>query len=202
MTSKMTNKMTNKMTSKTTARTSRLAPSISATLTAALLVLATGCQSSKTKATPENFIQALNSHFQTHSECLFPEPPRFPLGTSDKTQTRQFDSLVKAQLLTVAQEPAIHVSRYTVTTVGTRYAPRFCYGHRTVTAIDSFTPPAQANGFPETRVTYRYTLQDVPIWAKTPEVQAAFPAMAKATTQESTAQATLAGTLAGWQVPD
>jgi hypothetical protein len=194
--------MTSKMTGTTTASTSRPASSLSATLTAVLFILATGCQSSKTKATPENFIQGLNAHFQTHSECLFPEAPRFPLGTSDKTQIKQFDSLVKAQLLTAAQEPAIHVSRYTVTTIGARYAPRFCYGHRTVTAIESFTPPAQANGFPETRVTYRYTLQDVPIWAKTPEVQAAFPEMAKASTQESTAQATLAGTLAGWQVPD
>jgi hypothetical protein len=194
--------MTRKTTSKTDASTSLLTLSVSTTLAAALLVLATGCQSSKTKATPENFIQALNANFQTHSECLFVEAPRFPYGTSDKAQIKQFDSLVKAQLLTVAQEPAIHVSRYSVTTIGARYAPRFCYGHRTVTAIDSFTPPAQANGFPETRVTYRYTIQDVPIWAKTPEVQVAFPEMAKATTQESTAQATLAGTLAGWQVPD
>ena len=168
---------------------------------AALVLIATGCHS-KTKAAPENFIAGLNANFQTHAECLFAEAPRFPVGTSDKTQIKQFDSLVKAQLLTVAQEPAIKVSRYTVTTIGTRYAPRFCYGHRTVSAIDSFTPPAQANGFPETHVTYRYTIQDVPVWAKTPEVQAAFPEMARAITSESTGTATLAGTLAGWQVPE
>lgn len=174
---------------------------ITSTLSVALLCFAAGCHS-KTKATPENFIAGLNANFLNHSECLFPDPPRFPYGTSDKTETKQFDSLVKAQLLTVAQEPAIKVSRYTVTTTGARYAPRFCYGHRTVTAVDSFTPPAQANGFPETRVTYRYTVQDVPVWAKTPDVQAAFPKMAQATSGESTAQATLAGTLAGWQVPE
>ena len=169
--------------------------------TALLFLIATGCKS-KTKATPENFITGLNANFATHNECLFPQAPRFPYETSNKEETKQFDSLVKAQLLTVAQEPAIHVSRYTVTTTGARYAPRFCYGHRNVTAVDSFTPPAQANGFPETRVTYRYSLTEVPVWAKTPEVQAAFPDMARAISGESTATATLAGTLAGWQVPD
>jgi len=184
------------MTSKTIDRPLR----IFASLSIAALLLA-GCQS-KTKATPENFIVGLNANYQTHSECLFPQAPRFPYGTSDKAEIKQFDSLVKAQLLTVAQEPAIHVSRYTVTPAGARYAPRFCYGHRSVTAVDSFTPPAQANGFPETHVTYRYTIQDVPVWAKTPEVLAAFPEMAKAISSESTAQATLAGTLAGWQVPE
>jgi hypothetical protein len=180
----------------------RIASTFAATTLAVAVTLAgTGCQS-KTKATPQNFITGLNANFQTHSECLFPDAPRFPLGTSDKNEIKQFDSLVKATLLTVAQEPAIKVSRYTVTAIGARYAPRFCYGHRNVTAVDSFTPPAQANGFPETRVTYRYTLLDVPVWAKTPEVQAAFPAMAKAVSGESTAQATMAGTLAGWQVPE
>ena len=169
--------------------------------TALLFLLSTGCKS-KTKATPENFITGLNANFATHNECLFPQAPRFPYGTSDKAETKQFDSLVKAQLLTVAQEPAIHVSRYTVTTTGARYAPRFCYGHRNVTAIDDFTPPAQANGFPETRVTYRYTLTEVPVWAKTPEVQASFPEMARAISGESIGHITMAGTLAGWQVPD
>jgi hypothetical protein len=177
-------------------------PRTSFTLAATLILIATGCQSSKSKATPQNFIAGLNANFLTHSECLFPDAPRFPVGTSDKTEIKQFDSLVKATLLSVRQEPAIKVNRYTVTPIGERYAPRFCYGHRTVTAIDSFTPPAQENGFPETHVTYRYSLLDVPVWAKTPEVQAAFPAMAKATAGESTGQAVLAGTLAGWQVPD
>jgi hypothetical protein len=165
------------------------------------LTFASGCNS-KTAAKPENFIQSLNARFLDHAECLFPDAPRFPVETSDRDKVKQFDSLVKAQLLTVAKDPETHSSRYTVTTGGTRYAPRFCYGHRNVTAIDSFTPPVTANGFPETHVTYRYTLEDIPIWAKTPEVQAAFPAMAKAISTESTDHATLAKTIAGWTVPD
>ena len=174
---------------------------VTVTMTGILLLLAMGCQS-KTKATPKNFILGLNANFQNHNECLFSDAPRFPLETSDSAQTKQFDALAAATLLTVKKEPAIKVSRYTLTPTGERYAPHFCYGHRNVTTIDSFTPPAHANGFPETLVTYRYTLEDVPVWAQAPEVQAAFPQMARAIKGESSAQATMAGTLTGWQVPD
>jgi hypothetical protein len=160
-----------------------------------------GCDS-KTAPTPQNFTQTLNAFYLEHSECLFPDAPRFPLETSDPAQIKQFNSLVKAQLLDAGKETGLKSSRYTLTTAGSRYAPHFCYGHRSVTAIDSSTPPAPENGFPTTHVTYRYKLEDVPIWAKTPEVQAAFPAMAKAISSESGAQAPLAKTIAGWTVPN
>lgn len=165
------------------------------------MLLSTGCHS-KTAATDENFIQALNANFVAHPECLMPDAPRFPFETTDAEKTKQMDALTAAQLLTVKREAAIHASRYSVTQGGERAAPRFCYGHRSVTAIDSFTPPAQANGFPETQVSYRYEIKDVPVWAKTPEVQAAFPEMAKAISSTSTGKATLAKTMAGWSVPD
>jgi len=168
---------------------------------ATLLMVAAGCHS-KTDATPENYIQTLNAHFLDRKECLMPEAPRFPFETSDPVKTKQMNSLVKAQLLTVSVETSIHASRYTPTVTGERAVPRFCYGHRNVTAIESSTPPAVTNGFPETQVVYQYELKDVPVWAKTAEVQAAFPEMAKAISGPSTAKATLAKTLAGWQVPD
>jgi hypothetical protein len=160
-----------------------------------------GCHS-KTDATPENFIAALNARFLDHAQCLMPEAPHFPYETTDPVKTKQMEALVKAQLLEVKQEASIHVSVYTPTTNGARSAPRFCYGHRNVIAIDSFTPPAVANGFPETQVTYRYEMKDVPVWAKTPEVEAAFPEMAQAIGAPSTDKAILAKTMAGWQVPD
>ncbi len=171
-----------------------------ATLIATLIVLS-GCKS-KTAATPENFTTALNAYFLEHPDCLFPTPPRFPFETSNPAMSKQLDALITAQLLTKSEEMSIHASRYTPTTTGTRFAPRFCYGHRTITAIDSFTPPAQANGFPETQVTYHYAMEDVPVWAKSTAVQAAFPDMATATSGHASGKATLAGTLAGWQVPD
>jgi hypothetical protein len=165
------------------------------------VVLAAGCNS-KTAPTPENFTQALNTYLLSHSDCLLPEAPRFPFETSDPAKTRQLDALVQAQLLTRATEPAIHASRYTVTPIGARFAPRFCYGHREVSQIVSSTPPAQADGFVETKVTFTYTVKDVPVWAKSAAVLAAFPAMAQATANGGTASRTLAQTMAGWQVPE
>lgn len=168
---------------------------------AALLLATAGCHSAS-DPTPQNFIAGLNARFLDHPECLFPESPRFPLETTDPVKTKQMNTLVAAQLLTVSEERALHASRYTPTGTGARVAPRFCYGHRLVSSIDSFTPPRQANGFPETQVIYHYTMEDVPVWAKSADVRAAFPAMALATGGAATDHATLAGTMAGWQVPD
>ena len=173
-----------------------------AMLTGAFLLLPLAACNSKSKATPENFIVGLNAHFADHPECLFPNPPSFPYETTDPAMTKQMNALVASQLLTVAVERDIHASRYTTTDAGARVAPRFCYGHRVATSIDSFTPPAPANGFPETQVAYRYTMQDVPVWAKSDAMRAAFPAMALATSGTASDKATLASTMAGWSVPD
>ena len=166
-----------------------------------LLFLIAGCDS-KSKATPENFTAGLNAHFADHPDCLFSNPPHFPYETSDSAMTKQLDALVAEQLLTVERERELHVSRYIPKEAGARVAPSFCYGHRIVSSIDSFTPPAPANGFPETQVTYHYTVQDVPVWAKSDAMRAAFPAMALETSGTASDKATLAGTMAGWQVPD
>lgn len=168
---------------------------------AALLTGLPGCHS-KSASTPENFITGLNKYYVDHPECLFTPAPRFPYETGDPGEMKRMNALVDMKLLDVQSETTIRVSRYTPTTIGSRYAPRFCYGHRIVSAIDHFTPPAPANGFTETTVAYRYTLQDVPVWAKSQEVGAAFPAVARALAGESTGTATLAGTIAGWQVPE
>jgi len=159
-----------------------------------------GCNS-KTKPTPKNFTEALNKWFLDHPDCLLPNT-RFPYETSDPAQVKQFMTLVKSKLLDVGVEQSVKVSRFTVNPVGQRYAPRFCYGHRVVSSIDSFTPPAHVNGFPETQVTYHYTMQDVPVWAKSSDVQLAFPNLAAALSGQASDHATLAQTLAGWQVPD
>lgn len=173
----------------------------SATLLLAGLFLATGCSNGKSKPTAENFIQGLNRHFADHSECLLPNT-RFPYETTDRNETRQLDTLVKSGLLEKTEEFSIHTSRYTVSSTGARYAPRFCYGHREATAIDSFTPPTPANGFNETSVSYRYNMMDVPVWAKSADVQAAYPGMAKAVNGTDSDKAVLAQTPVGWQVPD
>jgi hypothetical protein len=182
-------------------KTRTRAVTVLASLALPFLLGTSGCVSSQSRATAANFTAGLNKHFLEHSDCLL-ENTRFPFEASDHDKTKQMDSLVKALLLEKSEEMSIHVSRYTVTTAGARYAPRFCYGHREVTSIDSFTPPAMANGFNETTVVYRYEMKEVPVWAKTPEVEAAFPDMAEAIGGQATAKATLAQTLVGWQVPD
>jgi hypothetical protein len=167
----------------------------------AFVTLASGCNTGKSAPTPANFTLAINNHFLDHPDCLFSDT-RFPFETSDPLKTKQMDTLVKSLLLDKTVESSIHVSRYTVAPAGTRYAPRFCYGHREVTSIDSFTPIAVNDGFKETTVTYSYTMKEVPVWAISHDVQAAFPEMARATTSQVTAKATLAQTPVGWQIPD
>ncbi|GGA54302.1 hypothetical protein GCM10011507_01940 [Edaphobacter acidisoli] len=172
-----------------------------ASISALALTIATGCAPSKSAPTPENFSKAINAYFLDHHECLLSNI-RFPYETTDKTETRQLDSLVKSLLLNKNEEPAIHSSRYTVAPAGQRYAPRFCYGNREVTSIDSSTPLSVVNGFKQSTVTYHYTITEVPVWAKTPEVLAAFPQMAQAINDSNTAKITLDQTTTSWQVPD
>ena len=168
----------------------------------AILLLPLAACDSKSSATPANFITGLNAHFVDHPDCLLPDAPHFPFETTDPAKTKQMNALVDAQLLKVEVERDIHASRYTPTDAGARAAPLFCYGHRVVSSIDSFTPPAPANGFPETQVTYHYTLENIPVWAKSAAMRAVFPDLALKTSGTASDKATLTGTIAGWQVPD
>ena len=181
-------------------RTPFAARSASALL-AAFLLLTSGCNS-KAKPTEANFTQTINSYYTEHAECLLSNI-RFPYATSDPAVTKQMNTLVKSLLLESSYETSVKTTRYTVARAGERYAPRFCYGHRTVSAINSSTPPAKgASGFPETHISYSYKLEDVPVWAKSADVQAAFTAMSTAVTSGGTGEIRLAQTLAGWQVPE
>ncbi len=163
---------------------------------------AAGCHG-PSQAGPANFTKGIAKYLTDHPDCLYKTGLRLPYETSDKHEIAQLDTLVAAKLLEKGTEPAIHVSRYSVTDYGQKSAPRFCYGFRHVTGIDSYTAPAKAaDGFNESRVTYRYTLQDTPVWAKDAAVEAAYPAISRALAGESTATVTLAQTGVGWQVPE
>jgi hypothetical protein len=178
----------------------RTTMTLAAPATLAMLITL-GCNS-KAKPTEANFSQTINTYYTEHPECLF-SGLRFPYATSDPAETKQMNTLVKSQLLESSYESAVKTTRYTIGRAGQRYAPRFCYGHRTVTAITSSTPPAKGKtGFPESQINYTYKLEDVPVWAQSAEVQAVYPKMATAATQGGSAEITLAQTLAGWQVPE
>jgi hypothetical protein len=171
---------------------------------AVLLALASGC-SSENKPTPENFMKTLNTYYQDHNDCLFPQGHKFPWevapGPGAKVEKQQMDSLTDAGLLTRLEDRDMHVDNYSLNLAGKRFAPRFCYGHREVTGIQSFTPPGPKDGFTETTVTYQYTMHEVPVWATTDQVKAGFPQLARSLGNAPTDQITLATVGAGWQVP-
>jgi hypothetical protein len=166
-----------------------------------MLIIGAGCHSKK-DASPENFIAGLNSYFAGHPDCLFTDPPRFPYETTDPEKIKQMDALTGVQLLAVERAPELHESRYTLTAAGARVAPRFCFGHRIVTRIDSSTPPTGGKKLPRTNVAYHYTMQDVPVWAKTEQMRSAFPQMALATSGTASGVATLTLTIGGWEDVD
>jgi len=166
----------------------------------ALVLLTFGCNA-KTAATPENYIATLNAYFADHPDCLLADV-QFPYETSSPVERKQMDALAVAQMVEGHEELAIHVSRYTLTEAGKRVGPHFCFGHRQITSILSNTPVAVENGFQETHIIYQYAMADVPVWAKTPEVVAAFPKITAATSGQARARSTLALTGVGWSVPE
>ena len=164
--------------------------------------LLSGCHGAS-EASPANFTKGIAKYLADHPDCLYPAGLRLPYETSDRGETKQLDTLVASKLLANAAEPAIHVTRYTVTDYGQKTAPRFCYGYRHVSGIAGYTAPAKgADGFNESRVTYEYTLQDTPVWAKDTAVMAAYPVLTKALAGPGTATLTMAQTGVGWQIPE
>jgi len=170
------------------------------------LAIGAGC-APDTKPTNAKLETALNTFYENHNECLFPGGLKFPYevspGADSKEQKKQMDAMTDAGLLKRQEAPAMHVSEYTLSPLGQREAPRFCYGHRAVKSVDGFTPAAkQPNGFVETNVSYHYTMMDVPVWAKTDAMKAAFPKMANSISDDASDRMTLATVGAGWQVPE
>ena len=96
----------------------------------------------------------------------------------------------------------IHVKRYELTTFGKRVPPRFCYGHRVVTSIDSFTPPAPVDGQQTTQVSYHYKMRDIPGWADSDSMRKAFPVLAKTTAPDAQDTKGVVLTMNGWRVPE
>jgi hypothetical protein len=178
------------------------------TAAVALLLAICGCKPD-TKPTNDKLQTALNTYFEDRKECLFSGSMQFPhelslgpgSGAEAKQDKKQMDAMTKAGLLTVEEEHALKAFRYSLTPAGTRFAPNFCYGHRVVTGVDSFTPAAPQNGFIETTASYHYRMMEVPVWAKEDEMKAAFPQMATKTSGDASDQTVLATVGAGWQVP-
>jgi hypothetical protein len=167
-----------------------------------LILLLAACNGYKA-ANQANFTSALNSYYANHDECLYPSALRFPYETDTKEKTTALDALTDAGLLERTEEKDIHVKRFSLTNYGrSRVSPRFCYGHRQVTSIDTFTPPDTVNRQQTTQVQYHYKLMDLPGWANSDKMRAAFPALAKSSGEQAQDTAKLVLTPNGWRVPE
>src|ERR1022692_3018368 len=127
---------------------------------AGLFACATGCKKQVNQA---EFISAINKSFAGRHECVWPEPIKLPAQAdpSKDEKTRDYDALTDAGLLlrgSVEKKRFLvgskQVNNYDLSDKGrsTWTADQtqpgygnFCFGHREVTTIDSFTPPDTAN---------------------------------------------------------
>lgn len=170
-----------------------------------IVSLVTGCSSFK-QLNEKNFMNALNAYYSHHNECLFTNTLTFPYETAIKDQSaagsKGMDALTASDLMKRQEAKLVGINRYTLTPAGERAGGRFCYGYREVTAVPTFTPPAAANGKQVTTVTYRYVMRDLPLWADTKEMRAAFPALAKSTSSDPEDTATLELGINGWAIAD
>jgi hypothetical protein len=187
-----------------------------ATLLCAVAMLGTaGCK--KTADNTLNYKSALNTNYGAHPVCLWSQTKKFPLqaDTSDTDKTTPYDALVDQGLLvrTTAQKKELLILSKQVTNYDLSDQGRsawtadvtqpgfgnFCYGHFSVSSIDSATPTSDQPGA-TTQVAYHYGLSGTPGWATAPETQNAYPAIRANLTPNLAGAATLSNTSSGWVV--
>ena len=111
-----------------------------------------------------NYKSAINAYYSAHPSCLFSQPVQFPTQktTSDQSATAPYDALVDQGLLvrTTAEKKVFIVASKQVTNYDLSSNGRsawtadttqpgfgnFCYGHRSVSTIDSSTPTSSDVG--------------------------------------------------------
>jgi hypothetical protein len=178
------------------------------------LLLIAGCK--KTADNSMNYKTAINGWYSAHPSCLWSTPQKFPtqVAASNDSQNAPYAALVDQGLLvrSTSEKKIIIVSKqeinYDLSDKGrsawTADANQpgygnFCYGHRTVQTITSSTPD---NGEPgaTTTVNYQWGFSGAPGWAKSAEVENAFPQVRSDLAGNGAASATLTDTSNGWQV--
>jgi hypothetical protein len=175
------------------------------TVAALLLLALSGCTRKRTQASNENFKRAINAYFYNgRDECLFTTAHKFPeeVKVREKAEMKDMDALAKAGLLTRTEDGAFQLVRYDLTPLGTRAKARFCFGHRDVTAVDSFTPLRVVEGRKASDVTYHYRIVDAPVWAQDDNLKKQFPDLARKTSGSAEGKTTVMSAYEGWEVPD
>jgi hypothetical protein len=174
-------------------------------VTILLMVAIGGCTRKKTEASNINFQRAINAYFYNHrDECLFTTARKFPddVKVHEKDEMKNMDALAKAGLLTRIEDGAFQLVRYDLTPLGTRATGRFCFGHRDVTSVDSFTPLRMVDKRKASDVTYHYRIADVPVWAQDENLKKQFPELDRKTSGNAEGKTTVMSAYEGWEVPD
>jgi len=179
------------------------------------VLFAAGC--TRMEDTNANFAKAIDKYYSYHPSCVWPENLKFPIqaDASNPKEIVGYDALVHQDLLvrsaggkmTVADSS--QANSYDLSSKGRaawtidQQRPgfgNFCYGYRTVSSIDSFTPTTSKNGA-TTDVVYRYSIRDVSDWAKADEIKADFPGLQADLLGTQVGRATLTdNAIKGWQV--
>ena len=179
-----------------------------------LFTSATGCKKEVDKAP---FRSAINKSYAGRHECVWPEPIKLPAQAdpSKDEKVRDYDALTDAGLFiresVEKNRPLLgskQVNKYNLSDKGhSSWTPdpnqpgygNFCFGHFNVTAIDNATPNDPANPTQYT-VTYRYEVESIPDWARTPESMRTFRKVAADTSIQSASATLVKGSDGGWAV--
>jgi hypothetical protein len=161
------------------------------------------------------FKSALNNYLSAKQTCLWSAPIKFPVqaDTSNDEQTKEFDALTDAGMLTrkSAEKKRFLVgskqvndydlsdqgrAKWTADSSQPGYG-NFCYGHAEVTAIDNYTPAA--DDATQYTVNYHYATNSLPAWANSAEMKTAFPKLNDASAPQA-GSASLVKSNDGWIV--
>jgi hypothetical protein len=160
---------------------------------------------------------AINQHFKVFPACIWSQPKKFPVqaATADDAKNEGYDALTQEGLLTrtTAEKKVFivaskQVNNYDLSETGrTSWTPdssqpgygNFCYGNREVTSIDNSTLGTNGAGLKTVDVTYRYQISNVPAWARSQEMQTAYPNIASALGSNASDKATLVMTGDHWE---
>jgi len=183
---------------------------------AVLISLSVGCK--KDAVDKDAFKSALNAYYKGQQDCLWASPQKFPAqaDTSNDEQTRGYDALVDAGLLT---RTSVEKKRFLVgskqvndydlsekgrsTWTADQTQPgygNFCFGHDQVISVDGYSPAdPEATQY---TVNYRYGVAGMPDWATTTEMKTAYPKIVRDSSGALMGSATLVRGSDGWTVSD
>ena len=194
----------------------KMTAAASSTVLCAAIVFAAGCN--KTDNSKMNYESAINDYYKAHPACLWSQTKKFPVqaATSDDAKTEGYDALTDAGLLTrtTAEKKVFiiaskQVNNYDISEKGrsswTADATQpgygnFCYGHRDVSAIDTFTTGVDSAGAKTAQVSYHYKISDAAAWTGSPGIKTAFPDLATALSGPQADNASLTMTGDHWQL--